>query len=66
MRYTDEQLKDLWEEFGDVLLDYSDEKTDGVLEKDWFIFEAGTDKLEIWDWFDEQHSVGLYKLMFKD
>lgn len=66
MQYTDEQLRQLWEEFGDVLIDYSDDAPDGELADDWFIFEAGTDKMEVWHWFDEHYSDGVYRLMFQE
>lgn len=64
MRYTDEQLEQLWEELGDVMIDYSDEFPDGALVDDWFIFMAGTDRMDVWDWFDEHYSKGVYHLMF--
>ena len=66
MRYTDEQLEQLWEELGDVLIDYSDEFPDGALVDDWLIFNAGTDRMDIWDWFDEHYSKGVVGLMFKN
>ena len=62
--YDDDTLEQLWEEFGDVLIDYPNEFSDGVLSDDWFIFDAGTDKMDIWHWFDERHSNGVHKLMF--
>lgn len=37
---------------------------DGVIANSWFIFDAGTDREEIWHWFDEHHSKGVYSLMF--
>ena len=64
MKYTDRQLERLWEEFGDVLIDYSDEFPDGALADDWFIFDAGTDKMDVWYWFDDRYSKGVYGLMF--
>ena len=47
---------------GDIPVNNNDE-----IEKDFLGFPAGTDKLEIWDWFDEQCPNGLVEdLMFKD
>lgn len=65
-QYDDSRFESLWEEFGDVLIDYDNpDYPDGIIEEDWFIFEAGTDRMEIWHWFDEHYSKGVYKLMFK-
>ena len=63
--YTDEQLELLWEELTDVVFDETD---DGylVLANDWYIFDAGTDREEIWHWFDKHYSNGVYSLMFHD
>lgn len=64
-QYNDSRLEKIWEDFGDVLIDYDNEDyPDGIIEEDWFIFEAGTDRMEIWHWFDEHYSKGVYKLMF--
>lgn len=61
--YTDEHLELLWEELSDVAFDETD---DGylVLANDWYIFDSGTDREEIWHWFDKHHSKGVYSLMF--
>lgn len=63
--YTDVQLEQLWKDFGDVPIDYDHpDYPDGFIENDWFVFEAGTERMEIWHWFDEHYSGGVYKLMF--
>lgn len=65
MLYDDDVCKQLWEELGDVLIDYDNpDYPDGIIEHDWFIFEAGTERDEIWRWFDEHYRFGVYKLMF--
>ena len=33
------------------------------LDKDWWVFEKGTDKYYIWDYFDEKHSKGVAYLL---
>lgn len=67
MLYDDDVCKQLWEELADVLIDYDNpDYPDGIIENDWFIFEAGTERMEIWRWFDEHYSGGVYKLMFPD
>lgn len=64
-QYDDDSLKRLWEEFGDVPIDYDrPDYPDGVIENDWYIFKAGTERMEIWHWFDKYHSKGVYALMF--
>ena len=61
--YTYEHLELLLEEFSYVAFDETD---DGylVLANDWYIVYAGTDREEIWHWFDKHHSNGVYSLMF--
>lgn len=71
MAYDNKQLKELWKEFSDVLINYPDEETgeyldadpDGELDGDWFIFDAGTPRMEIWHWFDDHYNGGLHSLM---
>lgn len=59
---TLEELQKLWGELGDIPVNNNDE-----IEEDFLDFPAGTDKLEVWDWFDEQCPNGLAKdLMFKN
>ena len=52
---TDQELEELWAEFGDVPMDPETEK----IKEDWNGFPAGTDREEIWHWFDEHHSRGV-------
>lgn len=48
-----------------MLINYdSPDCPDGFIESDWFIFEAGTEREEVWHWFDEHYSKGVYALMF--
>lgn len=56
--YTQAELWDLWELFGDVSVNDLDETEDQFL-----FFPAGTDRMEIWNWFDEKYDSGVYKLM---
>lgn len=64
--YTDAFLKTLWKEFADVPIKYDNEHPDGALESDWFVFEADTERMDIWHWFDEHYSDGVYTLMFPE
>lgn len=56
----DSLLEDLWRTLTDVNLD-----EDECTEQDWFIFSEGTEKEEIWHWFDERHSKGVYYLLYE-
>lgn len=55
---TDEVLEFLWERLSDVPVD-----DDGCLMDCFMIYEVGTDREEIWHWFDEHHSGGVATLM---
>lgn len=54
----DDVLKFLWEKFADVPVD-----DDGCLMGCFMGYDAGTDREEIWHWFDEHHSEGVAALM---
>lgn len=53
---TLDELKRLWDEFSDVPVD----DNDGI-ERKFLGFERGTDRMEIWKWFDERCPHGLVK-----
>lgn len=55
---TDKELEIKWKEFTDVYINDNDE-----IDEDWWIFEKGTDKYYIWDYFDEKHSKGVAYLL---
>ena len=59
---SDETIEELWKELGYIPFD---ENVNGelVLNEDWFIFDKGTEREEIWHWFDEYHSKGVGWLM---
>lgn len=67
-KYDDAFLEEKWREFANVPINYDDpDFPDGVLECDWFVFEAGEERIEgVWRWFDEHYSGGVHKLMFPD
>ena len=58
----DARIEDLWHMFGDIPMDPETE----TMEEDFLIFPAGTHREEIWHWFDERYSKGVYGLMFKE
>ena len=51
-------VRDVWKTLTDVPFT-EDEK----LDDDWFIFEKGTDKYEIWHWFDAVYPDGVKYLL---
>lgn len=53
LRYTQENLRDLWIAFGDVPIDDNDQIEDSFL--GWAV---GTDRFSIWQWFDEAYTAG--------
>lgn len=55
----DSLLEDLWKTLTDVPMNPDTED----IEEDWFIFPKGTNREDIWDWFDEQHSKGIGWIM---
>lgn len=62
LRDRDQQLESLWGQLADVPVDPDTEK----LEDDWIIFPMGTDKEDIWHWFDKRHSKGVAYLLYHD
>ena len=61
---TDDLIQDLWKCFSNVLFD--DGEKDLVLGQDWFIFEKGTEREDIWQWFDSHYSKGVVSLLYPD
>lgn len=59
--FNDEQLKQLWLIFGDLPMNPDTEE----IEEDFLYFPAGTEKEDIWHWFDERFSKGVYGLLYE-
>lgn len=59
-KITDRELEKMWDEFTDVHVD-----EDACLVNDWMYWEKGTHREEIWHWFDERHSKGVYWLVYE-
>ena len=57
--FTDAELEELWDEFGDVPMNPETE----CIETPWFIFSSGTYREDIWHWFDERYNTGVAGLM---
>lgn len=61
--FRDVVVKELWDNFADVPIDPETEE----LDEPYYIWPKGTDKEDIWHWFDEHHSKGVaYLLGFAD
>lgn len=58
----DRALEEMWKELGDVPFQ---EGPDGglYLEDNWRVFSAGTEREDIWRWFDARYSGGVYALL---
>jgi len=57
----DEALEKLWNAFGDIPVDDEDH-----IEEDFLHFECGTDRFDVWHWFDDCHSIGIHSLQLGD
>lgn len=56
----DEELEDLWDQFSDVPMNPDTEKIEG----NFLHFQYGTEREDIWHWFDERHSKGVAYLLY--
>lgn len=57
---NDEAVEELWLNIMDVHI--TEKYGKYVLNENWYIFSKGTDLDEIYQWFDEHHSKGIYYL----
>lgn len=48
------EIEKLWDEFSNILINIEDE-----IEEDFFWWEKGTYRFDIWHWFDEKLSNGV-------
>lgn len=53
-------VKELWDEFGNVPMDPETE----CIEEPWRGFEKGTNREEVWHWFEEKYGVSVADLMY--
>jgi len=53
---TIKEIEKMWEEFADIPTNSDDE-----IEVDFYCWKKGTDRFEIWHWFDEKLPNGLVK-----
>ena len=59
-RFSEWELQELWQLFGDIPIDDSDD----ILE-DFLGFGVGTNRFDIWHWFDERYPGGVHTLLEK-
>ena len=57
--FTDPDLEQFWDAFGDTAINDLDEIEDPFLD-----FPALTYRFDIWHWFDERYSKGVYFLAY--
>lgn len=57
----DAEVERLWDALADVPMNPETEK----IESPFLHFPAGTDREEIWHWFDEHHSKGVAWLLYE-
>lgn len=60
LRERDAELEILWEKFSNIPMNPDTEK----IEETFLNFPAGTDREDIWGWFDEQHEKGVVYLLY--
>lgn len=53
------ELEKIWDEFGDIPINDNDE-----IEQDFYYWEKGTNRFDIWHWFDEKLPRGIGELVF--
>lgn len=59
-RYSDSVIKKLWGDFADIPMNPETEQMDAPF----LNFPVGTPREDIWHWFDERYSGGVYELLY--
>ena len=62
LKDRDAELEKLWNEFADIPMDPTTEK----IEAPFLHFEAGTEREDIWHWFDQRYSKGVAFLLYRE
>lgn len=58
LTYSAKVLETFWNELGDIPVD-----DDGIIQESFLWWPKGTDREDIWHWFDEKYPGGVVKLM---
>ena len=61
---SDRSIEEKWMELGNEPFT-ENENGELILENDWLHFEKGTERDEIWYWFNEEHSRGVHYLLYE-
>ena len=61
---TDTEVEGLWNELVDIPFDEADSPSGMVISRDWWIFKKGTDREDIWRYFDSVYSKGVSNLIY--
>lgn len=61
---TDDLIMDLWKSFSNVPFDEGEK--DLELGQNWFIFQKGTKREDIWQWFDTHYTKGVVALLYPE
>jgi hypothetical protein len=56
-KLADYELEDMWGAFGDIPIDDND-----LIQQEFLGFPVGTNRMEVWKWFDEHYTDGVAKL----
>lgn len=56
----DKELEKLWDEFTNICID-----DDECIDTDFDMWKKGTPREDIWHYFDEEHSKGVYYLIYE-
>ncbi len=59
----DKLLEKLWEGLEDI--PFCEEDSELHIEEDYLDFKEGTSREDIWHWFDERYSKGVYSLLYE-
>lgn len=53
--------QELWDELGNIPVN-----DDGEIDEEFLDFPIGTDREEIWSWFEEEFDLAVVDLMYKN
>lgn len=59
----DKLVEKVWEGLEDI--PFYEKESIQYIDEDYFEFKKGTEKEEIWHWFDENHSKGIHFLLYE-
>lgn len=63
IRKLDNLVEKIWNGLEDI--PFYEEDSEQYIEENYLDFEKGTSKEDIWHWFDERHSKGIYYLLYE-